>query len=169
MCFNNDRQSVKRKILQVLDNSFQSQVAVLVVTSSFGIDAILLYFWLPFCLFMCTMYNLVCNLVYHLCKSTEHGGGWLSWTWCCFVILLITFCLFLCTMYTLVYNIVYHPCKRTLFCVQSVIFASGQGSSLIICAGILTGYTDTLYKMLSQLSGRWFWIRLLIMLFSYLF
>ncbi|XP_010255937.1 PREDICTED: preprotein translocase subunit SCY2, chloroplastic [Nelumbo nucifera] len=29
----------------------------------------------------------------------------------------------------------------------------GQGSSLIICAGILTGYTDTLYKMLSQLSG----------------
>ncbi|XP_058077723.1 preprotein translocase subunit SCY2, chloroplastic isoform X2 [Magnolia sinica] len=29
----------------------------------------------------------------------------------------------------------------------------GQGSSLIICTGILTGYTDTLYKMLSQLSG----------------
>ncbi|XP_031263791.1 preprotein translocase subunit SCY2, chloroplastic [Pistacia vera] len=29
----------------------------------------------------------------------------------------------------------------------------GQGSSLIICVGILTGYTDTLYKMLSQLSG----------------
>ncbi|XP_068663356.1 preprotein translocase subunit SCY2, chloroplastic [Aristolochia californica] len=29
----------------------------------------------------------------------------------------------------------------------------GQGSSLIICAGILTGYTDTLYKMFSQLSG----------------
>ncbi|OVA05753.1 SecY/SEC61-alpha family [Macleaya cordata] len=29
----------------------------------------------------------------------------------------------------------------------------GQGSSLIICAGILTGYTDTLYKMLTQLSG----------------
>ncbi|MQL68982.1 hypothetical protein Taro_001251 [Colocasia esculenta] len=31
--------------------------------------------------------------------------------------------------------------------------AQGHGSSLIICAGILTGYTDTLYKMLSQLSG----------------
>lgn len=30
---------------------------------------------------------------------------------------------------------------------------SGQGSSLIICVGILTGYTDTLYKMLVQLSG----------------
>ncbi|KAJ4727489.1 Preprotein translocase subunit SCY2, chloroplastic-like protein [Melia azedarach] len=29
----------------------------------------------------------------------------------------------------------------------------GQGSSLIICVGILTGYTDTLYKMLSQLLG----------------
>ncbi|XP_010938784.1 preprotein translocase subunit SCY2, chloroplastic [Elaeis guineensis] len=29
----------------------------------------------------------------------------------------------------------------------------GHGSSLIICAGILTGYTDTLYKMLSQFSG----------------
>ncbi|KAF3944303.1 hypothetical protein CMV_029215 [Castanea mollissima] len=29
----------------------------------------------------------------------------------------------------------------------------GQGSSLIICVGILTGYTETLYKMLSQLSG----------------
>ncbi|TYI48993.1 hypothetical protein E1A91_D12G005000v1 [Gossypium mustelinum] len=28
----------------------------------------------------------------------------------------------------------------------------GQGSSLIICVGILTGYTDTLYKMLTQLS-----------------
>ncbi|XP_050236218.1 preprotein translocase subunit SCY2, chloroplastic isoform X2 [Mercurialis annua] len=28
----------------------------------------------------------------------------------------------------------------------------GQGSSLIICVGILTGYTDTLYKMLCQLS-----------------
>ncbi|XP_023553756.1 preprotein translocase subunit SCY2, chloroplastic [Cucurbita pepo subsp. pepo] len=30
----------------------------------------------------------------------------------------------------------------------------GQGSSLIICIGILSGYTETLYKMLSQLSGR---------------
>ncbi|XP_027160016.1 preprotein translocase subunit SCY2, chloroplastic [Coffea eugenioides] len=29
----------------------------------------------------------------------------------------------------------------------------GQGSSLIICVGILTGYTDTLSKMLTQLSG----------------
>ncbi|CAA6662110.1 unnamed protein product [Spirodela intermedia] len=29
----------------------------------------------------------------------------------------------------------------------------GHGSSLIICAGILTGYTDTLYKMFSQLAG----------------
>ncbi|XP_072959922.1 preprotein translocase subunit SCY2, chloroplastic isoform X1 [Typha angustifolia] len=29
----------------------------------------------------------------------------------------------------------------------------GHGSSLIICASILTGYTDTLYKMLSQFSG----------------
>lgn len=29
----------------------------------------------------------------------------------------------------------------------------GQGSSLVICVGILTSYTDTLYKMLSQLSG----------------
>ncbi|XP_057509290.1 LOW QUALITY PROTEIN: preprotein translocase subunit SCY2, chloroplastic-like [Actinidia eriantha] len=29
----------------------------------------------------------------------------------------------------------------------------GQGSSLVICVGILTGYTDTLYKMLSQLTG----------------
>ncbi|KAL2556770.1 Preprotein translocase subunit SCY2 [Forsythia ovata] len=29
----------------------------------------------------------------------------------------------------------------------------GQGSSLIICVGILTGYTDTLYKMLTQLTG----------------
>ncbi|XP_051120590.1 preprotein translocase subunit SCY2, chloroplastic [Andrographis paniculata] len=29
----------------------------------------------------------------------------------------------------------------------------GQGSSLIICVSILTGYTNTLYKMLTQLSG----------------
>ncbi|KDP21470.1 hypothetical protein JCGZ_21941 [Jatropha curcas] len=29
----------------------------------------------------------------------------------------------------------------------------GQGSSLIICVGILTGYTDTLHKMLCQFSG----------------
>ncbi|TQD99317.1 hypothetical protein C1H46_015106 [Malus baccata] len=29
----------------------------------------------------------------------------------------------------------------------------GQGSSLIICVQILIGYTETLYKMLSQLSG----------------
>ncbi|XP_078444976.1 secY protein transport family protein isoform X2 [Wolffia australiana] len=29
----------------------------------------------------------------------------------------------------------------------------GHGSSLIICAGILTGYTDTLYKMFSHLTG----------------
>lgn len=29
----------------------------------------------------------------------------------------------------------------------------GQGSSLIICVGILTGYTETLYKMLTLLSG----------------
>ena len=31
--------------------------------------------------------------------------------------------------------------------------SAGQGSSLIICVGILTGYTDTLSKMLTQLSG----------------
>ncbi|PKA65018.1 Preprotein translocase subunit SCY2, chloroplastic [Apostasia shenzhenica] len=30
----------------------------------------------------------------------------------------------------------------------------GHGSSLIICAGILTGYTETLYKMLSQFAGK---------------
>ncbi|KAJ3676301.1 hypothetical protein LUZ60_003713 [Juncus effusus] len=29
----------------------------------------------------------------------------------------------------------------------------GHGSSLIICASILTGYTETLYKMISQFSG----------------
>ncbi|XP_057250195.1 preprotein translocase subunit SCY2, chloroplastic isoform X2 [Beta vulgaris subsp. vulgaris] len=29
----------------------------------------------------------------------------------------------------------------------------GQGSSLVICVGILTSYTSTLYKMLSQFSG----------------
>ncbi|KAK4775028.1 hypothetical protein SAY86_009963 [Trapa natans] len=29
----------------------------------------------------------------------------------------------------------------------------GQGSSLIICVGILTGYKETMFKMLSQLSG----------------
>eukprot|EP01018_Ginkgo_biloba_P029969 Gb_28420 [translate_table: standard] len=29
----------------------------------------------------------------------------------------------------------------------------GHGSSLIICAGILTGYSDTLYKMLARLSS----------------
>ncbi|XP_074319281.1 preprotein translocase subunit SCY2, chloroplastic [Silene latifolia] len=29
----------------------------------------------------------------------------------------------------------------------------GQGSSLVICVGILTSYTDTLFKMLSQFSG----------------
>ncbi|KAG0496643.1 hypothetical protein HPP92_001185 [Vanilla planifolia] len=32
-------------------------------------------------------------------------------------------------------------------------FGFGHGSSLIICTGILTGYTETLYKMLSHLSG----------------
>lgn len=31
---------------------------------------------------------------------------------------------------------------------------SGNGSSLIICVGILTGYTDTLHRMLSNLSGK---------------
>ncbi|XP_010545036.1 PREDICTED: preprotein translocase subunit SCY2, chloroplastic [Tarenaya hassleriana] len=30
----------------------------------------------------------------------------------------------------------------------------GHGSSLIICVGILTGYTETLHKMLTQISGR---------------
>lgn len=30
---------------------------------------------------------------------------------------------------------------------------SGQGSTLIICVGILTGYTDTLQKMLTQIAG----------------
>lgn len=30
---------------------------------------------------------------------------------------------------------------------------SGQGSSLVVCVGILTGYMDTLYKMLMQLLG----------------
>lgn len=34
-----------------------------------------------------------------------------------------------------------------------IMHTSGQGSSLIICVGILTGYTDTLFKMLVQLSG----------------
>jgi len=34
-----------------------------------------------------------------------------------------------------------------------IIPSSGQGSSLIICVGILTGYMETLYKMLTQLSG----------------
>ena len=29
----------------------------------------------------------------------------------------------------------------------------GHGSSLIICVGILTGYTDTLHKMITQFSG----------------
>jgi preprotein translocase subunit SecY len=29
----------------------------------------------------------------------------------------------------------------------------GHGSSLIICVGILTGYTETLHKMLNQISG----------------
>uniref|UniRef100_A0A0D9WG81 Preprotein translocase subunit SCY2, chloroplastic n=1 Tax=Leersia perrieri TaxID=77586 RepID=A0A0D9WG81_9ORYZ len=32
----------------------------------------------------------------------------------------------------------------------------GHGSSLIICVGILTGYTDTLHKMLAQFSGNWY-------------
>ncbi|KAB8099329.1 hypothetical protein EE612_029329 [Oryza sativa] len=32
----------------------------------------------------------------------------------------------------------------------------GHGSSLIICVGILTGYTDTLHKMLTQFSGNWY-------------
>nr|GMD22250.1 preprotein translocase subunit SCY2, chloroplastic [Ipomoea batatas] len=32
-------------------------------------------------------------------------------------------------------------------------YGFGQGSTLIICVGILTGYTDTLYKMLNELSG----------------
>ncbi|XP_015692769.2 preprotein translocase subunit SCY2, chloroplastic isoform X2 [Oryza brachyantha] len=32
----------------------------------------------------------------------------------------------------------------------------GHGSSLIICMGILTGYTDTLHKMLTQFSGNWY-------------
>ncbi|GLT52739.1 hypothetical protein SLA2020_260610 [Shorea laevis] len=42
----------------------------------------------------------------------------------------------------------------------------GQGSSLIICVGILTGYTDTLYKMLTQLwgsAGSW-WPYVLVVL-----
>lgn len=30
---------------------------------------------------------------------------------------------------------------------------TGHGSSLIICVGILTGYTETLHKMLNQISG----------------
>ncbi|KAK2990496.1 hypothetical protein RJ640_019776 [Escallonia rubra] len=34
-----------------------------------------------------------------------------------------------------------------------ILWSDGQGSSLLICVGILTGYMDTLYKMLSQLSG----------------
>ncbi|KAJ3688049.1 hypothetical protein LUZ61_017213 [Rhynchospora tenuis] len=30
----------------------------------------------------------------------------------------------------------------------------GHGSSLIVCAGILTGYTETLYKVIAQFSGK---------------
>jgi preprotein translocase subunit SecY len=29
----------------------------------------------------------------------------------------------------------------------------GHGSSLIVCASILTGYTETLYKVIAQFSG----------------
>ncbi|KAF3336913.1 preprotein translocase subunit SCY2 [Carex littledalei] len=39
----------------------------------------------------------------------------------------------------------------------------GHGSSLIVCAAILTGYTETLYKMIAQFSGR------LINYWSYIF
>ncbi|KAK1318229.1 hypothetical protein QJS10_CPB04g00582 [Acorus calamus] len=46
----------------------------------------------------------------------------------------------------------------------------GQGSSLIICAGILTGYTDTLYKMFVQVSGGvlngWIYIPAIIGIFT---
>uniref|UniRef100_A0A7N0SYA5 Uncharacterized protein n=1 Tax=Kalanchoe fedtschenkoi TaxID=63787 RepID=A0A7N0SYA5_KALFE len=46
----------------------------------------------------------------------------------------------------------------------------GQGSSLIICVGILTGYTETLYKMLNQLSvnalGWWPYIPAVLGIFT---
>lgn len=43
---------------------------------------------------------------------------------------------------------------------------SGQGSSLIICVGILTGYTDTLQKMLTQLSGMSYVLTKVLLLFK---
>ncbi|XAR67675.1 hypothetical protein NMG60_11002538 [Bertholletia excelsa] len=41
----------------------------------------------------------------------------------------------------------------TWICDQITESGFGQGTSLIICVGILTGYTDTLYKMLTKLTG----------------
>ncbi|KAK7336743.1 hypothetical protein VNO77_17289 [Canavalia gladiata] len=46
----------------------------------------------------------------------------------------------------------------------------GQGSSLIICVGILTGYMETLYKMLTQLSvsavSRWPYVLAVLGIFT---
>ncbi|AQK85725.1 Preprotein translocase subunit SCY2 chloroplastic [Zea mays] len=43
--------------------------------------------------------------------------------------------------------------SMTWICDTITEFGFGHGSSLIICVGILTGYTDTLHKMITQFSG----------------
>lgn len=62
--------------------------------------------------------------------------------------------IFICTL-ILVLCIYDKTYTYPISCLFWFIFISGQGSNLIICVGILTGYTEMLYNMLSRLSGAW--------------
>lgn len=50
-------------------------------------------------------------------------------------------------------SILFYLVSTFMFIVSSIFLFAGHGSSLIICVGILTGYTDTLHKMITQFSG----------------
>ncbi|XP_016565642.2 preprotein translocase subunit SCY2, chloroplastic isoform X1 [Capsicum annuum] len=49
--------------------------------------------------------------------------------------------------------LVYGAMTMSWICDKITESGFGQGSTLIICVGILTGYTDTLQKMLTQIAG----------------
>ncbi|RAL53415.1 hypothetical protein DM860_007087 [Cuscuta australis] len=117
--------------------------------------------------------QILCHILPSLVKLRKEGLGghekiksyiwWISLGFSIFEALVLSF-------YSLPYSIhaagqrAKHVMVTTLFLVCGALTMTwisekitdhgfGQGSSLIICVGILTGYTDTLYKMINQLSG----------------
>ncbi|CAH9077430.1 unnamed protein product [Cuscuta epithymum] len=117
--------------------------------------------------------QILCHIVPSLVKMRKEGLGghekiksyiwWISFGLSIFEALVLS-------LYSLPYSVyaASHRTKHVMVTTLLLVFGAltmtwisdkiseygfGQGSSLIICVGILTGYTDTLYKMLNQLSG----------------